>query len=173
MLTVVRDPIDIAISSINYLLTRFQANLGKERIEADVQDWMTALGIHALPPQMTPQFVRDVSHLALYNPNITQPNLLCHFLGGGTIEEVVATLARHHVELTSMSGYAQWLQAEWGVTTTTRMNVSTKYISLTSLPHQDLAYLQALSSEDRRLYELVEQRLEASGRCFLLGNDLL
>ena len=173
VLTVVRDPTDIAVSSINYLLTRFQANLGKARVEADVHDWMNALGVSTLPAQMTPQFIRDVSHLALYSPEIVQPNSLCHFLGGGTVDQVVATLAGHHAELTSMAHYGQWLRDAWGVVTPTRMNVSTKYISLASLPHQDLAYLQGLSREDRKLYDLIEKRLAASGRCSLLGDELL
>jgi hypothetical protein len=171
--TVVRDPIEIAISSVNYLLTRFQANLGARQPDADVQDWLATLGLPALPPQLAPPFVAEVIHRALYNPVVVQPNSICYWLGGGDAEAVIARLARHHVEITNTRHYDDWLAREWGVATPTRANASTRFLSLSDLSHQDLEHVRNLSPEDRKLYDLIEERLEASGRSSIFGEDLL
>ncbi len=171
--TVVRDPIEIAISSVNYLLTRFQANLGARQPDADVQDWLTSLGLPALPQQLAPPFVAEVIHRALYNPVIVQPNSMCYWLGGGSAEAVIARLAQHHVEITDTRHYNDWVAQAWGVTAPTRGNASARYLSLSGLSHQDLAHVQGLSPEDRKLFDLIGERLAASGRASIFGEDLL
>jgi hypothetical protein len=171
--TVVRDPIEIAISSVNYMLTRFQASLGARQPDADVQDWLATLGLPALPPQLAPPFVAEVIHRALYNPVVVQPNSICHWLGGGDAGTVIARLARHHVEITNTQHYNDWLAREWGVAAPTRANASTRFLSLSDLSHQDLEHVRNLSPEDRKLYDLIEERLEASGRPSIFGEDLL
>ena len=171
--TVVRDPVDISISAVNYVITRLQSNVGASVPDVDVKDWLCALGIDAVPAEMTPQFVNDISRRALYSPQIVEPNPLCHWLGGGDAATVVARLARYHVEITTTARYTDWLASEWNVTAPTRANASTRYLSLSSLAHCDLVHVETLSPEDRKLFDLVDERLTASGRTSIFGEELL
>ena len=92
--TVIRDPLEIAISAINYLLTQFETSINTRRIFPDVKNWISMLEINALPSQMTAQFAKDISVRALRNPEIVRPNSLCYWLGEGDIEAVVKRLAQ-------------------------------------------------------------------------------
>lgn len=171
--TIVREPVEIAISAINYMITRFQHNISSGTVDPDTRDWLDALGMPSLPREITPQFVNEVSRRALHDATIAQPDSLCYWLGGGDAAAVVARLARYNVEVTTTAHYNGWLANEWGITSKTRENRSTQYLSLSGLSHQDLAYVQGLSPEDRKLYDLIEERLAASGRSSIFGGDLL
>jgi hypothetical protein len=170
--TVVRAPLDIAVSQINYVITRLQAAVERGRMDTDVAEWMRMLGVPALPPAITSSFVNEIAQKALRHPDITTANTLCRWLGGGTADAVVERLARFHVEITDTERYNVWLMQRWGIAARTRHNESTKYVSLSALGHQDLAYLRGLSPQDEKLFDIIEERLVASGRPSVTGEEL-
>ena len=171
--TVLRDPVDIAISSVNYVITRIHANIETRQMDADVRDWLSTLGISDFPAQISPQLTADLIRRALYNHVIVPPNSMCYWLGGGDAKAVISRLGRYNVELTTTAKYDNWVRSEWGVTVPTKTNVSTKYITLNNLANQELSYLRNLSPEDYKLFNLVENRLSISDRTSVTGEELL
>jgi hypothetical protein len=171
--TIVRDPTEIALSQINYILTKFQLNIDAGMVDADTAGWLDALGLKELPPAVTPQFVDKYARKLLYNIDIIEPDSMCRWLGGGDTNAVVERLARHLVEVTDTSHYNAWLSDRWGISSKTRQNESTKFVSLSALGHQELGYVQELSLEDRKLYSRVQHALAVSGKVSVSGEDIL
>lgn len=171
--TVIRNPIEIAISSINYMISKFQVNIRTGQLEPDVKEWMSLFGLSALPREINPQVINEISHRALYTPELVPANSICYWLGGGDVEAVIARLANYHVELTSTARYHDWLEQEWGISAYTRANESTKYLRLSALSHQDLAFIRDQSSEDQKLFDLISQKLKAFDRPSITGEGLL
>jgi hypothetical protein len=171
--TILRDPSEIALSQINYILTKFQLNIDAGLVERDTAAWMRVLGLTELPPKITPEFVQKYAHELLYNTYITEPNSMCHWLGGGDAEVVIARLARHLVQVTNTEHYNPWLLEEWGISARTRQNESMKFVSLATLTHQELGYVQALSPEDRKLYSQVQIALDVTGKTSVSGEEIV
>ncbi|HEV2097591.1 MAG TPA: hypothetical protein VGR45_01555 [Stellaceae bacterium] len=171
--TVVRDPLEIAVSALNYMFTRMQAGARDGEIPPDVKDWMAVLDLRDLPPEVTPDFVAEITRRALHMPEIVSPNSLCYWLGGGSAEQVIERLAQYRVEITTTVKYEDWLAAKWGVTTSTRANASTNYVSSSQLSEDDMVFLRSQSSDDRRLYDLIAAAIEDSGKASIFGGDLL
>jgi hypothetical protein len=171
--TIVRDPTEIALSQINYILTKFQLNIDGGVIEKDTEGWLDALGLKELPQAVTPQFVEKYSRKLLYDTNIVEPNSMCRWLGGGDAEVVVERLARHLVEVTDTVHYNPWLLGQWGISAHTRQNESIKYVSLSTLGHQELGYIRDLSPEDRKLYSRVQHALAVEDKVSVSGEDIL
>jgi len=126
-----------------------------------------------LPPAVTPQFVDKYARKLLHNTDIVEPNSMCRWLGGGTAQVVAERLARHLVEVTDTAHYNPWLSDRWGIPAQTRQNESIKFISLSSLGHQELAYVRDLSLEDRKLYSRVQHALTLAGTVSVSGEDIL
>ncbi|HTB43001.1 MAG TPA: hypothetical protein VK741_05195 [Acetobacteraceae bacterium] len=171
--TIMRDPTEIALSQINYVLTKFQLNIDAGVVERDTEEWLHALDLKELPPAVTPQFVDKYARRILSNSEIVEPNSMCRWLGGGDAQAVVERLARHLVEVTDTAHYNPWLEAEWGISAATRRNESTKYVSLSTFGHQELGFIQDLSLEDRKLYSQVQQALTITGKVSVSGEDIL
>lgn len=171
--SIVRDPTEIALSQINYILTKFQLNIDAGVLERDTEEWLHALGLKELPAAVTPQFADKYARMLLHNTEIVEPNSMCRWLGGGTVQTVVERLARHFVKITDTAHYNAWLSAEWGISAYTRQNESTKFISLSTFGHQELSYIQDLSLEDRKLYAQVQNALAVTGRTSVSGEEIL
>lgn len=171
--TILRDPTEIALSQINYILTKFQLNIDAGVVDKDTEGWLDALDLKELPPAVTPQFVDKYARKLLHNTDIVEPNSMCRWLGGGTAQIVAERLARHLVEVTDTTHYNAWLLDRWGISAQTRQNESIKFISLSSLGHQELGYVQDLSLEDRKLYSRLQQALAVEGKASVYGEDIL
>lgn len=57
--TIVRDPIEIAISHINYILTRITRDISIGNIGPDTREWMDILGLNTLPADMPPALIEN------------------------------------------------------------------------------------------------------------------
>jgi hypothetical protein len=171
--SIVRDPLETALSQLNYVLTRFQANIGLHPYQPDVQDWLSIIGLPVLPDEMTPDFITEISHQLLREASIVIPNSICYWLGGGSAEAVIERLARHHVELTNTVCYRDWIAKEWGISAPVRENASTKYLTLQMLSDEDANYLSDLYLEDRKVYEVISRVLSETDRTSIFGEDLI
>ena len=171
--TIMRDPTDIALSQVNYILTKFQINIDAGVVERDTEEWLRALDLRELPPAVTPQFVEKYASQLLRNPEVVEPNSMCRWLGGGDAQAVIERLARHLVEVTDTAHYNPWLAERWGISANTRQNASTKFVSLDTLGPRELAYIQDLSPEDRTLYARVQHALDKTGKTGVYGEDIL
>jgi hypothetical protein len=169
--TIVRHPLAIAVSALNYMFTRM-AEDAREEIRPDVAEWMGALDLKALAAAVTPEFVAEIAPRALRTPQIVQANPLCYWLGGGSVGEVIERLARYRVEITTTTRYDAWLAGEWNVTHSPRDNESTKYLSLNDLGDADKEFLAGISGEDLELYGLISRYLQESGTASIFGDEL-
>lgn len=170
--TVVRHPLAIAVSALNYMFTRMAEDATTGEIQPDVADWMAALDLEALPNAVTPELVAEITPRALRMPEIVQANPLCYWLGGGGVGEVIERLARCRVEITTTATYDSWLSAEWDVTDSLRRNESTKYLSVSDLAVPDKEFLVSISGEDLKLYGLISSYLGNSGTASIFGDEL-
>jgi hypothetical protein len=171
--TIMRDPTEIALSQVNYILTKFSLNIEAGVVEADTRGWLDALELKDLPQELTPGFVEEHARRLLYDTNIVEPNSMCRWLGGGDSRAVVERLARYLVEVTDTPHYNAWLAERWGIASRTRQNESIKFLSLGALSHNDVGYLQDLSREDQKLYAWVQQALVVTGKSSVSGEDIL
>jgi len=170
--TVIRDPFAVALSQINYVLTRFDEDIAAGQLQPDTSGWSGVMDLGATPDRMSDAFVKRVTSAALRNEDLILPNSLCLWLGAGGAQPVVDRLVTHDVELTGVTRYNEWLRSAWGFDATTRFNESKKFISTTDLTTDDLTYLNSITREDQRFYRTVERLAIASGKVSLTGEDL-
>ncbi len=165
LFTILRDPVEIAISQVNYLLMRLKHDAAAGTIRSDVRHWLDLLGEETIPGELSDPFLRRLGERALRTQRIVTPNTMCHWLGGGEAAAVLARLAEHEVEVTTTRQYPQWRRQRWGIDADTRQNGSIKFLTRDTLGAEDLAYLRDISVEDAKLYHAVEQRLLRTGEC--------
>jgi len=173
LFSIMRDPIQIAISNANYVTMRLRQDFERQRLEPDTKIWLKFLDIDTMPAELSDELATQICMKTLRNENIVAPNSMCHWLGGGNAQTVLERLAEHHVELTDTTRYSHWLRDRWGITSTTRENESIKFITEESLNPKDLNYLREISSEDLRLYAALQNALEEADRAWVNGPELL
>lgn len=168
--SIVRDPIDMAISKVNYVLTLL--------VERDqykplfIRRWMDLLGIDDYPIDVDLATGREYARSLLLNPKVVPHNNICRFLGRDDVESTLDLCAGSDIELTTVSRYKPWLQARWGIASDSRANESRKFLSRSDLTEAELAHLTAITQKDRVLYEHIESRLAALGTLSLRGSQL-
>jgi len=165
LFTILRDPVDIAISQANYVLTRLKQDVVAGQLQPDVREWLDLLGIKTIPDELSDPLLRRLGERALRSQGIVTPNTMCHWLGGGDATAVLARLAEHEVEVTNTRQYPNWRRERWGINEDTRQNESIKFLTRDNLETEDVAYLCNISVEDAKLYRAVEQRLLQTGGC--------
>jgi hypothetical protein len=171
--SILRDPIEIAVSRVNYVIMRMRQDFDRQRVECDTQEWLEWLGIEAMPDELSDEFVAQVCRQAFHCPRIVFPNLICHWLGGGDAKAVLERLAQHGVELTDTARYHRWLVESWGVRNFTRQNVSSKVITVAGLNTDEQDYLRECYCEDLKVYAALQRGLNASGGSSINGSELL
>lgn len=170
--TVIREPFSVAVSQINYVLTRFAEDIAKGKAEPDTTEWCEVMQLGRLPAQLSEGFIKRLTKAALRTEDLVQPNSLGTWLGGQGSQRVLDRLVRHNVEVTDTSRYNAWLQHSWGIAADTRWNESKKFLAVDDLPLEDLAHLQKITTEDRRLYRAIQQVFDATGKLSLRAEDL-
>ncbi|HEY1935134.1 MAG TPA: hypothetical protein VGG99_24275 [Acetobacteraceae bacterium] len=169
--TIVRDPVEMAISQVNYLMSKITWNVESATLEPDTAEWLHLLGLPGLPARITEEYQQEVCRSALRNSTIVLPNALCHWLGGGTAAEVMARLRENEIEVTDTARYNAWLRAEWGLDVHTRQNESLKFISSATLAPEDRDHLASITQEDAKLYQAIEERLASAGTPSIRGME--
>jgi hypothetical protein len=169
LFTVVRDPIEIALSQSNYVVTRMREDSLLNRTQPDTADWLTILGMSEVPSELTQPLAESLCRSVLRNQNIVIPNPLCHWLGGGSPKEVLQRLADSRVEITDTTRYQRWLHDRWRIESSTRSNESIKYLSASNLSSEDLKYLQTMCSDDREVFDVLKRELDLSSNSWIGG----
>jgi hypothetical protein len=173
LFTIVRDPMEISVSQVNYLITRIREDFERQRLDWDTKEWFSFLGIKAMPNEFSDEFAAEMFRRALYNQQIVIPNSMCRWLGGGDAQTVLERLAEHDVEITDTARYNNWLVERWDISSSTRQNESIKFFTAASLNPEDRDYLMEVSREDLKLYAALQNGLTTSGRPWVVGRALL
>jgi hypothetical protein len=164
LFTILRDPVEIAISQVNYVLTRLKDDAAAGEFMPDTREWLQMLGVVPAAGALSDDFLRSLGKRALRNRLIVVPNSMCHWLGGGDAASVLARLAEHEVEVTNTRQYSRWRRRRWGVEADTRQNESVKFLTRQTVASDDLAYLNDISVEDSGLYRVVDAFLQRTGQ---------
>ena len=167
LFTILRDPVDIAISQVNYILTRLRSDAAAGELQTDTRQWLPLLELDRMPDDLSDEFLCRLGERALRKREIVMSNPLCHWLGGGDATTVLARLAEHEVEVTNTQHYAQWRRQRWGIDEETRQNESIKFLSRGTLGAQDLDYLRDISIEDAKLYDVIARQLDSGARSWM------
>jgi hypothetical protein len=170
--TILRDPVQIAISQVNYVMTRLVADARVGKFKPDTREWLRVLSLDELPIAIPPTMINTLCSTILRNTKILRPNSMCFWLGGGSADEATAELANNDVEITVTENYNDWLRQTWGITTTTRLNRSEPYTSTETMSRDDLSYVHEAYSEDTKLYSKILRALHQSGKLSISGESL-
>jgi hypothetical protein len=169
LFTILRDPVEVAISQVNYILTRLKGDTAAGTFQPDTREWLRLLQTEMAPGEVSDTFLRQLGERALREPQIVRPDSMCHWLGDGDAKEVLARLDVHGVEVTNTREYGRWLRERWGINSRTRQNESLKFLTRDTLRSEDLAYLRGISEQDEKLYSAVEHHLLQTGACSVTG----
>lgn len=165
-----RDPVNMAISKVNFLLTWLVAP--ETPSMPGIVEWLNDLGLQIPTTALADEELRQLGRNLLYQQRTVSPNTLCQFLGRGSADSALDLCASSNIELTTVGRYSHWLRERWGIETTRRINESRPFLRLGDLTAQDHDYLHDITDEDRRLLALVEAALEKRQSCSILGSPL-
>jgi hypothetical protein len=164
--TLVRDPLDIMLSQVNYVLKRF---FEEPTLKVhDVKVWGGFLGIEQFDLDAP---VVELGLRILRDQRIVPPNYLCTYLGTGTAESALEAAGRTDIEITDVARYSDWLSQTWGLQTR-RSNRSPRIVTLDNLGKADIDHLRSISHEDAVLYERILAALKRSGANSIHGTEL-
>jgi hypothetical protein len=168
--TIVRDPLDMVMSRINYMLARIASDPEQSRV--DTRDWLRLLNPAAFRAVIETDDSREAAREMLFAHGLIPANPVCRFLGDGTAQTALDLCARADVEITHIDRYEEWLHVRWGVAGSTRANASRKMVSLDMLGEAERARAEALTSEDRIFVECVRRGMQEGNKCFVMGTRL-
>jgi hypothetical protein len=172
--TIVRQPSDVILSQVNYVLTRFWLDAERGEVGPDTQEWLGLIGIDMLPPQMSEDFVHQAGMKVLQNTDIVRPNSICYWLAGKDADAQAAldSLIGHDVEVTDTRHYGEWLAQRWKIHSQSRDNSSMKFLTMEMLPREYREYIRDISAEDMKLYRMVDRSIARLGKPSVIGREL-
>jgi len=158
--TVVRDPVDIIVSAINYRIMRLRTDpAGKE---TDTRLWLRDLGLTTPPALDTREAQLALAKRMLREPKVTESNTLCSALGSGDAATALSNIIASDIEFTDMRRYEAWLQARWRIGASQHANMSTKVLTAAMLDREDRALVESKTVEDQKLYARLVAALDAA-----------
>jgi hypothetical protein len=174
--TVLRDPDEMVISQVNYILTRIFAPAGTSR--TDVRQWLSALGIEGPISRPSEAETLALAKSVLWNEDLTPRNVICRQLGvaagdaDATASSAMGHLIMSNIEITETLRYDRWTQQKFGSSQFTRKNKSEAILKPSDLSAGDQEYIASITSEDRKLYDHVVQKLNQAGSLSIRGGAL-
>jgi hypothetical protein len=172
IITVIRDPVEIILSNVNYIITRILQDQEAGKEAPDTNGWRIVLGIERLPPEMSDEVIARLFQTMLHNPTISIPNSICHWLGNGDVQSVIRRLVINDVEITNTNQYTAWLRERWDTTRAAKANESRKLVTAKHIQADDLKFIESITVEDRAVYALLSQQIDASGKGAVFGKEI-
>ncbi len=172
IITVIRDPAEIVLSNINYILTRILQDQDAGRHAPDTQGWLRQLQIEHLDREMPSRVLMPLVKTMLRHSGITRPNSICYWLGNGDVQSVVRRLVINDVEITDAPNYSAWLHRRWGIARAAKANESRKFVALSQLDADDRSFIDSVTTEDRLVYNLLAPQIHQSPLYAVTGTSL-
>jgi len=167
--TVVRDPIDRAISNINYATSIIAG------VSSGLLDYPAWSSIAAETIQYLGKDHVDLIKLAktiMHDKRIITPNAICNCLGDGDAASAMDKIAGSNIEITDTTRYNEWIKNRWGAERSERLNASESVLTRDKLTSDDLEYLAAIFSEDIIIYQAISKQLYRSNEPSIRGSNL-
>ena len=172
IITVIRDPVEIILSNINYIITRILQDQESGKDAPDTKGWRDVLGIDKLPPAMPDEFVAQLFGTMLHNPTISTANSICYWLGNGDVQSVIKRLVLNDVEITNTKHYTAWLRERWGIARAAKANESRKFVTEKHIHADDRKFIETITADDRKVYELLSRQIDESDRHAIFGREI-
>lgn len=172
VISVIRDPIEIIISQVNYIITRILADQTSGNYQPDTQGWLERLGIERLPAMMSETEIRSLAKTIIHDEVLTNRNTICRYLGNGDVRSFFHHVVVANVELTDTEHYSAWLSDRWSIHRQAKANVSTKYVTAAMLDAEDRRYVDEISIEDQQVYALISEQLRCNGGSSIFGREI-
>ena len=168
LFSIVRPPMDIAVSYTNYFLTRFAADPACNA--ADTRDWASIMALGSLEG-MGKGDLQELGRIILLDTRIIA-GVLCTFLGRGTAESAVDLIARTDIEISDMGRLPEWISDRWRQPAAPIMNAAQQYITVETLTSAERDHLQDVFAEDILLYRRIQDAMRLAGSCSIRGGAL-
>ncbi len=172
VITVIRDPQEIVVSNINYVITRILQDQKLGAFAPDTVRWLRQLGVERLPPDMPAAAAMQTCKALLRNRAVTPRNSICHWLGNGDLRSFLNRVVINDVEITDTSHYSAWLQQRWGIQRIARANQSMQFVTRAMLDADDLDHVASVTEEDRKVYAMISEQIERRGRTSIHGREI-
>jgi len=173
MFTVIRDPVELLLSQANYAAGRLRQDPTGEY--PDTREIMMQLGIEQLAGPLTPEYSKTLAAQCLLNRWISQPNRICYYLGKeqvATYQRAMEHIVTFDIEVTETSRYPRWLDERWGLQAGSRHNESEKLVTSQEARRFFSQQLQAATSEDQKLFDVVKWVLKQTGGSSTRGREI-
>jgi hypothetical protein len=169
--TTVRDPVDLIISQINYVLTRMASD--ETPLPHDTGGWRAEFDVHDVSILESKAEVVRLAQQILRHTGVVPINNTCAFLGNGTSADALERLAIYDVEITDLRRYPQWIRDRWQIHHQTRMNPSRRFVTLADFAPADIEYINSITHEDQLFFRHISDRLDGTGKSSLRGTEAL
>jgi len=167
---IVRDPTALMYSHISYVLTVCRTALATGR--QDGVGWLGLLGLSEIPEDASEAAMAELGRRVLYNTPIPLNNPICHYLGDGTAASALRRIVESNIEIIEASRYPAWRRATFPGAEETRANVSVPYFNAEVATPRDRESIAAAIEEDLKLFGLIKERLDRTGRLSIRGRAL-
>jgi hypothetical protein len=171
--TIVRDPVEMVVSQINYIMTRL--SLDPNGTSPDTREFLNALQLEEFPLYGNDYEMMDLCIKILQDRNLTRSNLICEHLGSTrdlTAASAIRNIVIYNVEITNTTFYDHWMKQKWGRTSNTRHNKSEEFLSRDDALANFGNVISELIDLDMEIYDIVSFALENSGQLSLKGASL-
>jgi len=177
--TIVRDPADMVVSQVNYVLTKLGDSAGQQTpVGPDIRRYLRVLGLERFEPDQSSSTLLELARRILHDPGLVPDNQLCRSLGLARAEAHTSAQAAYdnliiaNVEITDTQRYARWLQSKFGIVSKTRRNVSRAVLSRDTLTPADVDYIESIVTEDRKVYARIQAALARSDAPCVMADKL-
>lgn len=101
------------------------------------------------------------------------PNVICQFLGGGSYDEAISQTVAHNLEVVDLKRLDEWSEQTWDVENRSRLNTSTKFVSMEDLSALDLEYARGIMEDDAKYHASVMSAYDRHGGTSVRGRQLI
>lgn len=174
--TVLRNPFEMTLSQVNYIVTRITS--AAAATAPDALEWLKALELSEPPLTSSPKEQVRLAKRILANPRLVHSNVMCTFLAqtqGGSkasADSAIANLVIANLEITDTSRYDAWAAQRFGETKATRHNRSRPVLTEENISNDERDHIMSITSEDQILFDAVTARLSATASLSVRGNSL-
>ena len=142
--TVIREPMKLAISQVNYVTHMLIKGWDTPR-----DSWRHQLGDRA---NGTPD---DIARAVLHTPGVVHENPLCKYLGDGTPTGALDLVRASGIKVIDLPHLSAWLSTNWPECSWRKLNISPDYLGQPG--EADYRRLDEISSKDRILYKSLKE----------------
>jgi len=168
LFTILRDPVEIVYSFINFVLGVCQ-RASATPVGHEI-GWLKFLEISAFPQNPTLDEILILARRALYKDNAV--DTMCKWLGNGDAESTIANLIASDIEITDIAHYPAWRELRFPRSPVTRHNQSTWLFTPELASPADRAHIDKVTAQDQILYRRVQGCWQRSGGLSIRGSAL-